>query len=119
MPLMTRMILVLGGSAAFFAHPALIALGAVTAVLAGVSLFAGGSLSPGVREDRSNRWVIWAFSLLGLIDGFLPAYTDRLEFWTVDGDGIRWLGVLLFATGGALRIWPVFLLGSRFSGLVV
>jgi len=107
-----------GGFAAFFAHPALIALGAVTAVLAGVSLFAGGSLSPGVREDRSNRWVIWAFSLLGLVDGFLPAYTDRLEFWTVDGDGIRWLGVLLFATGGALRIWPVFLLGSRFSGLV-
>ena len=132
MPFMTRMILVLGGSAAyfglailgwggfaaFFSHPALIALGAVTAVLAGVSLFAGGSLSPGVREDRSNRWVIWAFSLLGLVDGFLPAYTDRLEFWTIDGDGIRWLGVLLFATGGALRIWPVFLLGSRFSGLV-
>jgi len=107
-----------GGFAAFFSHPALIALGAVTAVLAGVSLFAGGSLSSGVREDRSNRWVIWAFSLLGLVDGFLPAYTDRLEFWTIDGDGIRWLGVLLFATGGALRIWPVFLLGSRFSGLV-
>jgi protein-S-isoprenylcysteine O-methyltransferase Ste14 len=31
---------------------------------------------------------------------------------------MRWLGVVLFATGGALRIWPVFVLGSRFSGLV-
>src|SRR3984893_19093507 len=28
------------------------------------------------------------------------------------------LAFLLFATGGALRIWPVFVLGRRFSGLV-
>src|SRR6202030_3725361 len=33
-------------------------------------------------------------------------------------DAIRWLGVVLFAAGGALRIWPVFMLGRRFSGLV-
>ena len=31
---------------------------------------------------------------------------------------MRWLGVGLFAAGGALRIWPVFVLGHRFSGLV-
>jgi protein-S-isoprenylcysteine O-methyltransferase Ste14 len=106
-----------GGLAAFFSHPALVALGVAMAALAGVSLFAGGSLSPGVREDRSNRWVITAFALLGLLNGFLPAYADRLDFWTIDGDSTRWLGVLLFAIGGA-RIWPVFLLGHRFSGLV-
>jgi protein-S-isoprenylcysteine O-methyltransferase Ste14 len=132
MALIPRMALVLGGTAAylalailgwgrlaaFFSHPALVALAVATAVLAGVSLFAGGNVSPGVREDRSNRWVITAFALLGLVDGFLPAYTDRLDFWTVDGDAIRWVGVLLFAVGGALRVWPVFLLGNRFSGLV-
>jgi protein-S-isoprenylcysteine O-methyltransferase Ste14 len=31
---------------------------------------------------------------------------------------MRCLGVALFVAGGALRIWPVFVLGSRFSGLV-
>jgi protein-S-isoprenylcysteine O-methyltransferase Ste14 len=36
----------------------------------------------------------------------------------LDGDVIRWLGVLLFALGGALRLWPVFVLGQRFSGPV-
>jgi len=36
----------------------------------------------------------------------------------MDGDTIRWLGVLLLCAGGALRIWPVFVLGPRFSGLV-
>jgi len=44
--------------------------------------------------------------------------TDRTEFWTLDGDAIRWLGVVLFAAGGALRLWPVVVLGNRFSGLV-
>jgi protein-S-isoprenylcysteine O-methyltransferase Ste14 len=53
-----------------------------------------------------------------LINAYLPAYTDRYELWTIDGDTIRWLGVVLFAAGGALRVWPVFVLGQRFSGLV-
>jgi hypothetical protein len=107
-----------GGLAAFFSHPPLIALAIALFALSGVALFAGGNLSPGVREDRGNRWVIVAFALIGLLDGYLPAYTDRKEFWTIDGDAIRWLGVILFAAGGALRLWPVFVLGRRFSGLV-
>ena len=107
-----------GGLAAFFSHPARIALAVALFIMAGAALFAGGNLSPGVREDRGNRWVIVAFALIGLLDGYLPAYADRREFWVIDGDTIRWLGVVLFAIGGALRIWPVFVLGRRFSGLV-
>ena len=86
--------------------------------MAGAALFAGGNLSPGEREDRGNRWVIAAFAVIGLLAAYLPAYTDRREFWTIDGDAVRWLGVVLFAAGGALRLWPVFVLGNRFSGLV-
>ncbi len=107
-----------GGFAAFFSHSALVALAVAMVALAIVSFFAGGSLSSGVREDRSNRWVIAAFGVLGLLNGYLPAYTDRIEFWIIDGDAARWLGVFLFVIGGALRIWPVFVLGYRFSGLV-
>jgi protein-S-isoprenylcysteine O-methyltransferase Ste14 len=108
----------LGGFRAFFAHPALIALAVVLIVVSGVALCAGGNLSPGEREDRSNRWVIVVFTVVGLLAGYLPAYTDRKDFWTLDGDTIRWVGVVLFAAGSALRIWPVFVLGNRFSGLV-
>jgi protein-S-isoprenylcysteine O-methyltransferase Ste14 len=107
-----------GGFVAFFSHPALIALAIVLFAMSGVSLFSSASLSPGEREDRSNRWVIVIFMLIGLLSGYLPAYTDRKEFLTLDGEIIRWLGVVLFAAGGALRIWPVFVLGRRFSGLV-
>jgi protein-S-isoprenylcysteine O-methyltransferase Ste14 len=107
-----------GGWTAFFSHPGRVALAVTLAVMAGASLFAGGNLSRGLREDRGNRWVIVALALIGLLDAYLPAYADRKAFWTIDGDPMRWLGVVLFAAGGALRIWPVFVLGRRFSGLV-
>jgi protein-S-isoprenylcysteine O-methyltransferase Ste14 len=58
------------------------------------------------------------FAIIGFLNAYLPAYTDRRELWTIDGDTIRCVGVALFAAGGALRIWPVFALGERFSGLV-
>ena len=107
-----------GGLAAFFSIPARVALAAATFVLAAVSLFAGGNISPGQREDRSNRWVLAAFTAIGLCLGFWPAYAERNQVWVIDGDAVRWLGVALFAVGGALRLWPVFVLGDRFSGLV-
>jgi len=56
--------------------------------------------------------------VIGLAWAYLPAYTDRIGFWTLDGDSLRWFGVVLYAAGGILRIWPVFVLGRRFSGLV-
>jgi hypothetical protein len=107
-----------GGFRPFFSHPALIALVLVLFALSGAAFFAGGNLSPGVCEARSNRWVLPVFGVIGFLNAYLPAYTDRVGFWIIDGDTIRWLGVVVFAAGGALRIWPVFVLGNRFSGLV-
>src|SRR5262245_14633249 len=107
-----------GGFAAFFSRPPLIALTIILFVLSFVALFSGGNLSPVEREDRSNRWVLIVFGIIGILSAWLPAYTDRIDFWTIDGEAIRWLGVVLFAAGGALRLWPVFVLGRRFSGLV-
>ena len=86
--------------------------------VAGAALFTSGNLSPGEREDRANRWIIAALAPIGLLSAYLPAYTERMGFWILDGEAIRWLGVALFATGGVLRLWPVFVLGDRFSGLV-
>ncbi|HMF25985.1 MAG TPA: isoprenylcysteine carboxylmethyltransferase family protein [Pseudolabrys sp.] len=107
-----------GGLAGFFSHPPLVILAIATMAMAGAALFSRGNLSSGEREDRSNRWVVAAFALVGLLAGYVPAYTDRIGFWTLDGEAVRWFGVILFVTGGALRIWPVFVLGHRFSGLV-
>jgi protein-S-isoprenylcysteine O-methyltransferase Ste14 len=107
-----------GGLATFFAHPARTAIAVITAILVVAALFTQGNLSAGEREDRANRWVLAAFLPIGLIGAYLPAWCDRTGFWTIDGDAVRWLGVVLYAAGGALRLWPVFVLGRRFSGLV-
>jgi protein-S-isoprenylcysteine O-methyltransferase Ste14 len=107
-----------GGFAAFFSHPPLAAMTAATLVMSAAASFSGGNLSPGVREDRGNRWVIGAFSVLAILLAYLSAFTDRHDFWTIDGDAVRWVGFVLFVVGGSLRLWPVFVLGRRFSGLV-
>ena len=53
-----------GGFAAFFSHPALVALAVAVFIIAVGAYFAGGNVSPGVREDRGNRWVIAAGGLM-------------------------------------------------------
>ena len=107
-----------GGPTRFFSHPQLIAVTAVTITLGFAALFTEGHIGAGVKEDRSNRWVIAALGVLSFIDAYLPAYTDRIDFLTFGGEGVRWLGVLLYTAGGILRLAPVFVLGRRFSGLV-
>jgi protein-S-isoprenylcysteine O-methyltransferase Ste14 len=86
--------------------------------MSGATLLSDANLASGKREDRSNRWVIGAFALIGVLAAYLPAYADRMEFLTLDGNAIRWLGVGFFIIGGVLRIWPIYVLGRRFSGLV-
>jgi protein-S-isoprenylcysteine O-methyltransferase Ste14 len=107
-----------GGFAAFFSHPALTAVVVIQCVLALAAFFAGGNLSRGVKEDRGNRWVLAAIIIPSLLQAYLPAWSDRHDIWCIDGDTVRWIGVALFMTGGVLRLWPVFVLGNRFSGLV-
>ena len=107
-----------GGFRSFFSHPPFVATVAAVVFLSAASLFSGGNLSPGQREDRGNRWVLGAFSVLGILLAYFSAYTDRAGFWTIDGDAVRWTGFALLVVGSIVRLWPVFVLGRRFSGLV-
>ena len=107
-----------GGWRPFFRQPAFRALAVVTVVLAVLAVFSGGGMSSGEKEDRGNRWVLGAFSVIALLMAFFSAYTDRIGFWTLDGDAMRWVGVVVCLLGGLLRIIPVYVLRNRFSGLV-
>jgi protein-S-isoprenylcysteine O-methyltransferase Ste14 len=111
-------VILLGGWTKFFSHPALLALAIATLGLIAVGPLSNVNLSSGEKEDRGNRWVLILFGLIALAGAVLPPYADRIGLWTIDGETTRWAGVGLFVLGGVLRLWPVFVLGSRFSGLV-
>src|SRR6516225_7737293 len=111
-------ILIRGGFRAFFSQSALTAVAVVTMAAAIVVVFSSGSLSPGIKEDRVNRWVFIPISVIALLHAYVPPYTDRANIWSLDGETVRWFGVVLLAAGSTVRLWPVFVLGHRFSGLV-
>ena len=111
-------ILIRGGFRAFFSQSALAAVAVVTMAAAIVAVFSSGSLSPGIKEDRVNRWVFIPISVIALLHAYVPPYTDRANIWSLDGETVRWFGVVLLAAGSTVRLWPVFVLGRRFSGLV-
>jgi hypothetical protein len=67
------------GWSAFMAHPA--RAGAVVAmvVISLAAMFTSGNISSGRREDTKNRWIFLPFLVLGVVLGWLPAYTDRRD----------------------------------------
>jgi len=107
-----------GGVRPFFANPARIAAVAIFLALMVASWCSAGNVSSGEREDRSNRWVLAVFMILSILSTYFSAYTDRRNIWVIDGDATRWIGVGFLIIGGVIRLWPVFVLGNRFSGLV-
>ena len=60
----------------------------------------------------------WALCCNLALDGIFFSLHRPHGFWTLDGDTMRWVGVVLCTAGGVLRLVPVFVLGRRFSGLV-
>jgi protein-S-isoprenylcysteine O-methyltransferase Ste14 len=107
-----------GGWSALMAHPARAGTVVAIVVISAVAMFSHGNISSGKREDTGNRWIFLPVMVLGFLLGWLPAYTDRREIWTIDGDAVRYLGLVLFVVGSVLRVATVFVLGRRFSGLV-
>jgi protein-S-isoprenylcysteine O-methyltransferase Ste14 len=111
-------IYLLGGWTAFVSHRSLVVLVVVTLAMMIIAPFSRVNLNSGEKEDRANRWVFFAFGVIALASAVIPPYTDRIGFLTIDGDATRWVGVAVYTLGGALRLYPVFMLGRRFSGLV-
>src|SRR6478736_6747244 len=70
-----------GGFAAFFSHPVRTILVVASLVMASAAFFSDVNLSPGEREDRSNRWVFLPLLVIGLLRAYLPACTERKELW--------------------------------------
>lgn len=107
-----------GGWTPLVAHPARAAFVGMVVVMTIVGLASPVNLSSGEREDVANRRIFIPTAIGTLVLTWLMPFMDRRDVWTLDGDAARYAGVALLAVGGVLRIWPMFVLGRRFSGLV-
>ncbi len=104
----------------FFSNPA--RTGVIILAFAGgiAYAFSGSSgLGIGHREDPSSRWIFVPLIIIAVTFAWLPPHLDRLNRWTIDGDTVRYLGLIITAIGGFVRVATVFELGHRFSILVV
>jgi protein-S-isoprenylcysteine O-methyltransferase Ste14 len=119
LPLLALTILGWGDWRTFFSNPA--RAGVIILALAGAIAYAfsgSSGLGIGRREDPSSRWIFVPLILLAIVFAWLPPHLDRLNRWTIDGNTVRYLGLMITAVGGFVRVATVFELGHRFSTFV-
>jgi protein-S-isoprenylcysteine O-methyltransferase Ste14 len=98
----------------FFAHPARVGMLLVAAAGVVAFLFSGVDFESFRWDDRRTRVVLLASIAIMVPLLFLPAYADRRDIMVLDGDAVRYLGLVLFAAGYVFRIGPMFALRRRF-----
>jgi protein-S-isoprenylcysteine O-methyltransferase Ste14 len=104
-----------GGWGPLLAHPARAGACVVMVLTTAAACFTDVNLGGFKRADVRGRWLMVPFTLISLGIVALPAYTDRRDVWTIDGDAVRYLGLALLAVGSVLRVGPMFVLGRRFT----
>jgi len=87
-------------------------------VLSAVAAVSPFNVSTGRRADIGDLWIVPVGIVVTALFAWLPPWLDSRDRWVIDGEAVRWLGVVLFVAGSALRLWPVFVLGRRFSAVV-
>ena len=105
-----------GNWTTFFSNPARVGLIILTLAGAIAYAFSGSSgLGIGRREDPSSRWIFIPLIIIAIVFAWLPPHLDRLNRWTINGDTVRYLGLIITVMGGFVRVATVFELGHRFS----
>src|SRR6266581_1590762 len=100
----------------FFAHPARTSVIILSLAGAIAYAFSGSSgLGIGRHEDPSSRWIFIPLIVIAIAFAWLPPHLDRLDRWTIDGDTVGYVGLIITAIGGFVRVATVFELGHRFS----
>ncbi len=116
LPLLALTIWGWGDWTTFFSSPA--RTGVIILALAGAIAYAfsgSSGLGIGQREDPSSRWIFIPLIIIAIVFAWLPPHLDPLDRWSIDGDTVRYLGLIIIAIGGFVRVATVFELGHRFS----
>src|SRR5438034_967288 len=99
--LLALVILGCGDWTTFFSNPArtgVIILALTGAIAYGFSGSSGCGI--GRREDPSSRWIFVPLIIIAIVFAWLPPHLDRLDRWPIDGDTVRYLGLINNAPAG-------------------
>ena len=110
--------LVQRGSPRLFDHWQELVFFALCIVGGGVSGAVGFSLSPGERELRRQRTIVWAGAGFFFLYEACSALCEKLQLGALNFELWRNLGLALLFAGAILRVWSIATLGRFHSGLV-
>jgi len=103
-----------GSWSGFIAQPARLGACVVAIMAALATLFSGANLGGALGKDTRTPLVILLVMGFVLVQAWLPAYADRHDLGTLDGDATRYVGLALLLVGCVLRVGPMFVLRGRF-----
>jgi protein-S-isoprenylcysteine O-methyltransferase Ste14 len=103
-----------GSVAGLLAHPARAGTFLVAGAAVVAFLFSSVDFSGLEWQDRRTRIVLGAGIAITAPLLFVPVYADRHDIVVLDGDAVRYAGLVVYAAGCVLRIGPMFALGNRF-----
>jgi protein-S-isoprenylcysteine O-methyltransferase Ste14 len=103
-----------GSFGGFVDHPARVGACLVVFLATLAMLFSGANMGGSFRADERTPWILLLVMVFTLAMAWLPAYADRREIATLDGDISRYTGLALLILGCILRVGPMFELGPRF-----
>jgi protein-S-isoprenylcysteine O-methyltransferase Ste14 len=104
-----------GGWQPLLGHPARAGACLAFVLTTLATLFADVGFTCLRRDDLRGGWLIGPITVLSMVMAGLPAYTDRSNIATLDGDAVRYLGLALLVIGCVLRVGPMYALQRRFT----
>jgi hypothetical protein len=90
-------ILAWGDWSTYFAHPARTWLVIGSFLLLIAAWFTGTSgVSGGIAHSSASKTILYGFGAVILAEVVVPPFCDRREIWVIDGDPVRYFGLILF-----------------------
>ncbi len=106
----------------FFSHPARLGLLVVAVLGTGAVLVSHLDFDPfrkGEKPVGRQRWILAVFAAITLFSAWFMPFGDRRGMLVfAEADAVRYIGLALNASGGAIRLLGLWTLGKQFSAYV-
>ncbi len=106
----------------FFSHPARLGLLVVAVLGTAAVLVSHLDFDPfrkGEKPVGRQRWILAVLVAITLFSAWFMPFGDRRGLLVfADADAVRYIGLALNASGGAIRLWGLWMLGRQFSAYV-